>query len=557
MQFNPFPTGSKPGSRPLPENWSNMVSFLRRRVPFITEALGVIPVLVNDNLPRPVQSDGKAIQVNPDLWNVMCDMAHHPEATDPWFPTDNAGMAYMTLRSCLQMVLKYDQRRGFRDRKIWAEAVDNITNQMLVDIFKMEPFNYKQGTDKHRQLQDVLSSTGRYDPRFFQQTVEQAYAILELEREKESDEDPPEGGEGPEGKGKPNDESGKGKGKSKKDDKKDEDKDDQGKPEKGEGEGQPGEGQGGGEQDQEDSGQNPNPQPAGGAGADEQEQGEHEPESGEGDGDEEEDGEGEGDDDDDDQGGAEAPSPQNMMGDDLGDGVPDSGINDDLGQLVDNACADYLERHGEKLAGTGSAAAREVKLAKEKPKVTLTQVLKKIRDVLPGSQWSYRKPSRSDMAYFRKTGKRTRMPSSTPDPSDLVRELVIVIDFSASMDEPEIKKALNIFRHAFKHTGKGRKIRVIGFTTHVVFDDEFTEHTADKVRVGFSGGTNIFSAMQYIDDQKIRPSAIILCTDAECSTLDLIRRWHYLPRLRTILIRASAWGKAAMPGIVFDCDEIM
>jgi predicted metal-dependent peptidase len=527
-----------------------MVSFLRRRVPFITEALGVVPVIVNDHLPRPIQSDAKAIQVNPDLWDMMCEVAHQNEGQEPWFPTDNAGMAYGVLRSCLQMVLKYDQRRGTRDRKIWAEAVNNITNQMLVDIFKMEPFSYHQGSEKHKQLVDFLTSTGEYDPRFFDKGVEDAYSILELERAKEDDEEPPEGGDGPEGEGKPNKEPGQG-SKPSKDPKKDQDKkdDDQDPQKKKDGDkpnqdGQEDEGDGG-----QDDQQNPKPKPQPGQDPSESEEEEEQEQDGGGNG-----GEGEGDGDADDQ---PCQSPSQMFGDDLGDSVPDSGMNDDLGQLVNNACADYLERHGQLLAGTGNAASREVRIAKEKPKITLTQVLKKIRDVLPGYQWSYRKPSRSDMAHFLQTGKRTRMPSASPDPSDLVRELVIVIDFSASMGEAEIKKALNIFRHAFNHTGKGRKIRVIGFTTYVVFDEEFNEHTADKVKVGFSGGTNIFSALKYIDDKKIRPSAIILCTDGECNTLDRIRTWHYLPRLRTILIRASAWGKAYMPGIVFEADEIM
>lgn len=564
MQFMPFPQGSKPGSRPLPEKWSNMVSFLRRRVPFITEALGVIPVLVNDNLQRPVQSDGKTIQINPDLWDMMCDVAHQNEGQEPWFPTDNAGMAYMTLRSCLQMVLKYDQRRGTRDRKIWSEAVNNVTNQMLVDIFKLEPFNYQNGTVKQRQLQEVLAASGHYDSRFFGKSVDDVYRVLELERAKDpDDDDDPSDGQNPdkpEGDGEPNEDPGQGKGKPPKKDKKDddqkpEDKDQDGKPQQGEEQQQ----DGGGEGDQQDDqpqqdpqqGQNPNPQQE-----PEQDEsgGDGEGEDSEGDGEEDDDG---GEQDGGDGGNSPCQSPSEMMGDDLGDGVPDSGMNDDLGQLVNNACADYLERHGDKLAGTGSAASREVQMAKEKPKVTLTQVLKKIRDVLPGYQWSYRKPSRSDMAHFIQTGKRTRMPSASPDPSDLIRELVIVIDFSASMGEDEIKKALSIFRKAFEHTGKGRKIRVIGFTEYVVFNEEFTEHTASHIKVGFSGGTNIFSALKFIDDERIRPSAIILVTDGCCHTLDKIRTWHYLPRLRTILVQSPPHFAAMFPGITFPCDEIM
>lgn len=543
MQTFNLPTGHQPGSRPLPENWANMVSFLRRRVPFLTEALSVLPILVNDDLPRPVQTDGKALQVNPDLYDRMCEIAH-PEGQDsdtPWFPTDQAGMAYMILRSCLQLVLRYDQRRGTRRRKVWAESVDNVTNQMLVDIFKLEPFGYTQGSEKHKQLVKYLKSTGRYDPRFFGKTADEIYDILVDERPDE-DEPPPSDGSGPEGDGKPNDQ--KGEGNSKKPPKKDSDTEDD--------KDQDGQGKGDGQDDQDQN--QDQQQPSGGKPPQNKPDQDQQDQNGDGDQDGDQ---GKGAQPQDQTGGNQPLTPQTMMGDDFGDNVPNSGINDDLGQLVDNACADYLERHGQLLAGTGSVASREVRLAKEKPKISLRQVVKKLRDVLPQWVWSYRKPSRSDLAFFLKTGKRTRMPSASPDPGDLLRELIIVIDFSASMGEKEIKHALNVFREAFKYTGKGRKVRVIGFTTHVVFDEEFTEHTVDRVKVGFSGGTYIYSAMEHIDRMKYRPSAIILLTDAECSSLDKIRVWHYLPRLRTILVNHSAWGKANMPGTVFEIDQVL
>ena len=532
-----IPSGLKAPTRPLPPEWGDLASLLRRRVPFLTEALSVLPLVVNDTLEYPVQTDGKAIQVSPDLYDAMSEFRRAEGL--PWFPTDNAGRAYYILRSCLHTVLRYDQRRGWRGKKVWAEAVDNVVNQMLRDLFLMEPFDYKNHPEKRRAMEAFMDSTGRYDSRFFQKSVEETYEILQAERDAEQPnqpEPPPEGTKGnnpdkPEGDGPSNKQPGEGedddappddeeekegKDQGEKDDKPEGDDEDQDQDQDGEGEGSG---------DDDDEGEDGDP----------------------GDGDEGEPQDGDG---------QPQPGQGDPCGDDFGADVPDSGIPSDLGELVDNNCKDYLERHGEALAGLGNAFSREVKAAKEKPPILLSQVLKKIRDVLPGMVWSYRRPSRSELSSKLQQGKAMRMPSASQNPGDLVRELVVIIDLSSSMDEREIRTAIQIFFEAFKFTGKGRKIRLIGFTTEVVFDVEFTEHTAETVKFNHAGGTNIYCSLQHILDQKIRPSAVILVTDGECSTLPQIAKWSLLPRLRTILVRATPWTLDNFPGIVFKADVV-
>ena len=380
--------------------------------------------------------------------------------------------------------------------------MDIATNNMLVDTMTLAPFNYHG--DKMTQYKKALAASGTFDERFRGKNTDEIYELICAEEPEE--EEPPTGDPGESGtatnEGTPTP-AGGGDGES-------EDEDD--------------DGQGNGESEE--------------------------------DGEEQEQGTGSGG-----QGGTQkpptpppAPPPKPLDGD-LADDL-DSGVPDDVEELIDNAMQDYLDRNAQ-YAPAGSSLAREMAEAKKKPPILMSQVLKKIRDVISGMVFDYRKPSRND-AFAVMLGSEGRMPSYHADPSDKLRELVVALDFSGSMGENERQTAFSLVRDAFKNVK--REIRLLVFTDHVVQDEVVTSSTV--LTSGHSGGTCIASIIGYMDNpticsdpskngRKIKPSAIVIVTDAvDPGSMPLLERWRYKNRMRNIVIGT----KLPMPGLTFYVD---
>lgn len=250
-------------------------------------------------------------------------------------------------------------------------------------------------------------------------------------------------------------------------------------------------------------------------------------------------------------------------GKDFGGGVPDSGTPKDLGELIDNELQDYVRKNQDKMHNpNGNYTCREMNEAAKKPPVPLSEILKKIRDVIPESHYDYRRVGKND-AWQTMHGLSTRLPSSSPSPGTKVREIVVVIDASGSMSDTELACANRLVMEAFKHV-KGHKVRRIVFTTQVVQDDELTPET--KAPIHHTGGTHIASIIPYFDNptlnpkaknnqKPINPSVVILLTDA-CDSEDSIRqfeKWKHLSKLRTIILRNP---HGDFPGVNWHCDTI-
>ena len=223
----------------------------------------------------------------------------------------------------------------------------------------------------------------------------------------------------------------------------------------------------------------------------------------------------------------------------------DSGVPDDVSELIENQMTDYLDRNSG-FAPRGSALASEIAEARKKPVVTMSQVLRKIRDVVSGSVFDYRKPNRMD-SWGTMFGYEGRMPSYHEDPSDKLRELIIAIDFSGSFGPQERQAAFDLVKESFKSVK--RVIRLLAFTDHIVMDEIITKDT--KLVSLFSGGTYIASVTDYIDAKKYKPSAVVIITDGyDMLSMPILERWRYKNRLRNIVINSPM----DMPGLTFHCN---
>lgn len=501
---------SKPRPIPVPQAWIETASVLRSTVPFVTEALGVIPLLAMDSGEFPAWTDSKSITVIPSKWDEI--RACTTERKLPWFPTEACARAVLLLHEAGHIVFRSKSRKGRRDHMLWVMATDYAINDFIVDVFQMPPFNYRG--DKLAQLEAALAATGCYDKRFHGLSAEEIYEILKQEQGQKQPSQQPQQQQGGNQPQQPS--SGGSSG---------EESEDSQTPSQGDGEGDSEEDQDGDEDPSSDEGGE------GGSGSD-------------GDG-------------------QEGSDIRSMFGDDFGENIPESDIPEDIQQLIENTLTNYAERHGEKLhSPKGSCSSREVEAAAKKPPIPLSTVLKRIRDTVPQHEYNYRNIGRNDMWHIRQGG-RTRLPSAAPSPSDLLRELVIVIDASGSMSEEELTNANRIVTDAFKHV-KSHKIRRLVFTTVVVDDQELTPQSKAPIR--HTGGTCISSIIDYMDNptknpdpkkngKPIKPSAIILITDAMDSESSIKRfeKWRHLQRLRTIIVKSPG---ANFPGVTFHVDVI-
>jgi len=486
-----------------PQTWKAVASQLSSSVPFVSEALNVIPLIATTRVPY-AGTDGKSILFNPESWGDMWD---HLEATGNAYPTQQACIATVLLHECYHIILKHGKRGlGVPRRKLWSKAVDIATNNYLVDTFTLPPFQYHG--EKMAQYKKALAESGTFDERFRNRDTESIYNTL-CDEEPEDEEDNEStttisvnmsgaGGEGDqqgESKPDPNGESeGGGDGSS-------DEKNDQQDNDNGSG--------GSGDKDDEQTGDQPKPEP-------------------------------------------QQKPLDNEMSEDA-----DSGVPDDVEELINNAMSDYLERNAQ-YAPSGSGLAHEIKEAKKKPPILMSHILRKIRDVISGTIFDYRKPSRMD-SFSVLMGSEGRMPSYHDDPSDKVRQLVIALDESGSMGELERQTAFALARDAFKNVK--REIRLLVFTDRVVQDEIITKDTVLHSR--HSGGTHIACLMDYLDNptknpdprynRPIKPSAIVIITDGyDPMSMPLLERWKYKNRMRNIVIGT----KMEMPGLTFHCDAV-
>lgn len=458
--------------------WKDVASQLRTSVPFVSEALNVLPLIDSKKIPY-AATDNRSILVNTEGWDrIQGECA----AKGEWYPTDQGAAATVLLHECLHVILKHKQRSVGKTRlKQWAKAVDIYTNNTIVDIFMLPPFNYRG--EKMEQFKKALNASGTFDERFRGKDADQTYSILCDEEADQEDNQPPvpppPGGD----KGEKTDGDGAG---------------------------------GGGLQEQEDT----------------------EPEQPQGDKEGDADGDG---------GGGTAPVPEappKPLDGDIEDEL-DSGVPDDVSELIDNQMNDYLERNAH-FAPSGSALAREIAEAKKKPPITMSEVLRKIRDVESGTTFDYRKPNRMD-SWGTMFGYEGRMPSYHDDPSDKVRELIICPDWSGSMGEEERQAVFSLVRNAFKNVK--RNIRLLGFTDHIVQDELITEHTV--LTSDHTGGTNIACIVDHIEKMRYRPSAVVIITDGyDPQSMPKLERWRYKNRMRSIIINS----RMEMPGLCFHVD---
>lgn len=471
--------------------WRDVASQLRSSVPFVSEALNVLPLIDSRKVPY-AGTDGKSILVNTESWGRFKEEL---EPQGKWYFNDNAAIATVLLHECLHIILKHQKRgMGVARKRIWAKSVDITVNNIVTDIFTLPPFSYHG--DKMAQFKKALAESGTFDERFRNKDTEFIYKTLCEEEPEEDEEDDSTqvnstvssgstGQQDQQGKSQPDDNSNDEQG-----DSGGADKDDQQDSEKGQGAG----------------------------GSDQQ---------------------------------------QKPLDSDMADEL-DSGVPDDVGELIDNSMQDYLERNAS-FAPSGSALAHEIKEARKKPPILMSHILRKIRDVISGTIYDYRKPSRHD-SFATLLGSEGRMPSYHEDPSDKVRQLVVAIDLSGSMGEAERQTAFNLTRDAFKHVK--REIRLLAFTDRVVQDEIITKDTVLVSR--HSGGTHIASVIDYIEKptlnpeqrfngRPIKPSAVVIITDGyDPMSMPLLERWKYKNRMRNIVIGS----KMEMPGLTFHCEAV-
>jgi len=459
------------------QTWKDVASHLRTAVPFVSEALNVLPLLDS----RKIQfagTDGKSILVNTESWGRFKEEL---EQQGTWYYNDNAAIATVLLHECLHIILKHHQRgMGVARKRIWAKAADISVNNIITDIFSLPPFSYSG--DKMVQFKKALAESGTFDERFRGKDTELIYQMLCEEDPDEEEDDP----------------------------------------------GDPGDGGDTGDTGDATSGGAGSPDPNANQDGDQPDQ-----DSGGG-------------------GGGSGVKPlDNEMGNDF-----DSGVPDDVKSLIDNSMQDYLERNAT-YAPYGSTLASEIKEARKKPPILMSHVLRKVRDVVSGTVFDYRKPSRHD-AFAILSGSEGRMPSYHTDPSDILRELVIALDFSGSMSAAERQTAFSLVRDAFKHVK--RDIRLLCFTDHIVQDTIVTKNT--ELTSSFSGGTDISCLIDYFENptictdpskngKRIHPSAIVIVTDAiDPHSMPKLERWKHKNRLRNIVIKTGI----DMPGLTFHCD---
>lgn len=401
------------------QEWLAVAAQLRTRVPFLSEALNLIPI-VESNLVDLAEVDDRSIMINTKRFAEL--QATALDTYGIWFPTPSAAKAAILIHECMHLVLKSKEREQWRDHDRFNLAADYAINLLLVDLFRFPPFSYTG--DKLQRFEDALSAIAYYDRAYRNMSAEQIYDAL---------------GDRP------------------------------------------------------------------------------------------------------------VPKKHNIFGNDFGRAIPISGVPDNIARLLDTKLADYLERNSGLFSSKGCQASTELKEAGKKPPILLSHVLRKIRDVLPGYEYSYQYPSRLD-AFGPLFGFEGRMPSLHEAPSDKVRQFVVAVDASSSFNLEEKQTALSLVRESLRFVH--RKVLFLVFTDRIVQAEELTVHST--ISINYTGATKISSVIDYVDEHRLQPSVVMICTDGlDVHAYDRFSKWRFLNRCRTIIIRNPA---ARFPGMVFHCD---
>jgi predicted metal-dependent peptidase len=203
-----------------------------------------------------------------------------------------------------------------------------------------------------------------------------------------------------------------------------------------------------------------------------------------------------------------------MQGDGSGkddNGNPLSSEEQMARDIIKSELSNYSQKNGSKLPGQGSGWGRDFEMQLEPPKVNLRQVLKHITDRENTEDYGYsRRGSRMDHMIPRNM----RLPSVIESQPDLIRKVMVALDFSGSMSQEQCRDALNIINEVLnKHTRN--PVYLIIHTDGINWHGDIGDYK--EVPTHYTGGTSfkcIYDLMENLRKEKhIVPSVFIHCTD--------------------------------------------
>ena len=178
----------------------------------------------------------------------------------------------------------------------------------------------------------------------------------------------------------------------------------------------------------------------------------------------------------------------------------------DLAREIDEAV-----RQGALVAGKmGSGGHRDLEALLE-PQVDWREVLREfVQTTCTGSDYStWRKPKR------RLLGQGIYMPSTY---SEQVGELVVAIDTSGSIQQPEVTAFLSEVK-AICDMVHPDKVRLLYWDTQVCGDETYDTHELETLiqstKIKGGGGTDVDCVTEYIREESINAQAAIILTDGE------------------------------------------
>ena len=178
----------------------------------------------------------------------------------------------------------------------------------------------------------------------------------------------------------------------------------------------------------------------------------------------------------------------------------------DLAREIDEAV-----RQGALVAGKmGSGGDRDLEALLE-PQVDWREVLREfVQATCTGSDYStWRKPKR------RLLGQGIYMPSTY---SEQVGELVVAIDTSGSIQQPEVTAFLSEVK-AICDMVHPDKVRLLYWDTQVCGDETYDTHELETLiqstKIKGGGGTDVDCVTEYIREESINAQAAIILTDGE------------------------------------------
>lgn len=176
----------------------------------------------------------------------------------------------------------------------------------------------------------------------------------------------------------------------------------------------------------------------------------------------------------------------------------------ELAEQIDNAI-----RQGAITAGKMGSGGNRAIDSMMQPEVDWVDVLREFAtETCRGRDYStYARPNRRYLASGR------YMPSGV---SEHVGELVISIDTSASIGQPELTKFLSEVQGVVENVNP-EKIRLLYWDTKVCADEVYEADEVDKLiestKPAGGGGTEISCVNKYLTEEQISPQAVIVFTD--------------------------------------------